>query len=107
MQNSKQISSVIGALIVGAAAGAALGILFAPHKGSKTRKRLTGKATDLVKNLKQQAKDQVKLLQENTEKLEDQASKHIAQTAKNINDGVDAVKTISNVAQAVTNNQHK
>jgi len=38
---------VIGALLVGTAIGAAIGILFAPAKGSETRKMLTGKKEDL------------------------------------------------------------
>ncbi|MBP9689785.1 MAG: YtxH domain-containing protein [Bacteroidia bacterium] len=46
MENSNSVK-VIGALLLGAAIGGGLGILFAPHKGSKTRKRIMSKGSDL------------------------------------------------------------
>jgi gas vesicle protein len=39
------------AVLVGAAAGAALGILFAPEKGSDTRKKIIKKGEDLASSL--------------------------------------------------------
>lgn len=43
--------NVIGALLLGAAIGAALGLLLAPDTGANTRKRLAHKASDLVNDL--------------------------------------------------------
>lgn len=39
--------------MAGAAAGAALGILFAPAKGSETRKELSGKGEELKESIKE------------------------------------------------------
>jgi gas vesicle protein len=44
---SSETKKVIGALLIGTAIGTALGILFAPAKGSETRKMITGKNEDL------------------------------------------------------------
>lgn len=48
---------VVLALVVGAAAGAVLGILFAPAKGSETRKELTGKGEELKESIKEKFND--------------------------------------------------
>ena len=42
-----------GNLILGVAIGASLGILFAPKKGSQTRRELKEKMLDLVSNAKE------------------------------------------------------
>jgi gas vesicle protein len=42
---------ILSALLLGAAAGAVLGLLFAPGKGSDTRKNLQGSAEDLIGKL--------------------------------------------------------
>ncbi len=44
---------VVVALLAGIAAGAALGILFAPAKGSDTRKELSGKGEELKESIKE------------------------------------------------------
>ena len=44
-------SSVL-AIAAGAAVGAALGILFAPEKGSDTRRRISDKTSDLASSVK-------------------------------------------------------
>lgn len=56
MENSSTVK-VIGALLLGAAIGGGLGILFAPSKGSKTRKRLMEKGSDISDALKDKLDD--------------------------------------------------
>jgi gas vesicle protein len=48
MKTDKVVLGILG----GIATGAMLGILFAPEKGSKTRKRILNKGTDYVDGLK-------------------------------------------------------
>lgn len=54
MENSiNNTGKLIGALLVGAAIGGALGILFAPNKGSVTRKKIFSKGEELKETLKE------------------------------------------------------
>ncbi|MGX7668640.1 YtxH domain-containing protein [Flavobacterium pedocola] len=46
-------SNVVLGALGGLAVGAVLGILFAPDKGSNTRKKIAQKGTDLKNNLKE------------------------------------------------------
>ena len=53
--------SGVGKFIAGAAIGAGLGILFAPKKGSETRKKLKLKFEELLNSVKELDKDDVKM----------------------------------------------
>ena len=51
-----KLNNVLG-VVAGVAAGTLLGVLFAPEKGSKTRKRIKSKTSELKENLKNEFDD--------------------------------------------------
>ncbi len=53
MGNSNNNGKLLGAIVLGAAIGGVLGILFAPAKGSDTRKKLVAKGNDLTDSVKE------------------------------------------------------
>ncbi len=60
-------SKIFTGILIGAAAGAVLGILFAPEKGTDTRKKISKKGTDLKDTLKTKINDLVDTIAEQFE----------------------------------------
>ena len=70
MATSKNTVKVVGALVVGALAGAALGVLFAPQKGSKTRGKIAKGAKDMKDKLGKKIKDEVSSFRHQSSEVE-------------------------------------
>jgi len=70
METSGSTGKIFNALLIGALAGAVVGILFAPDKGSRTRRKLMRKAEDLKDDLQERITDEVGALRSKVEELE-------------------------------------
>lgn len=90
MKNDKSI--IIGALLIGAFAGAVLGILFAPDKGDKTREKLMDGSKDLAEDLKKKLTDEADSIRSKFEELEAAAEKKLHDVVNNIKQKADAIK---------------
>jgi len=55
----KDSGKIVTALLAGLAAGAVLGILFAPEKGSETRDKINDSLADLADAIKERAEEQI------------------------------------------------
>jgi gas vesicle protein len=61
-------------VLAGIAAGAVLGILFAPDKGSETRKKLAGKGEDYSDLVKEKVNEFLGSMSEKFEKVKEEVS---------------------------------
>ena len=78
MENENNTGKMLGALLLGAAIGGALGILFAPDKGSETRRKISAKGEDLTDAMKnslntllEEAKEEVELIKNKGKEMMD------------------------------------
>jgi gas vesicle protein len=60
-------------IVVGAAVGAVLGVLFAPAKGSVTRKRITRRGTDYAEDVKEKFNEYIDAITEEYDTIKEGA----------------------------------
>jgi len=82
-------SKVLVALLAGVAAGAALGILFAPERGTETRDKLN----DALKNLGDTIKDRAAEEIDNLSSLKEKIVENIKTTLGTAEEAADQAKT--------------
>lgn len=73
METSNNTGKLIGALLLGVAVGGALGILFAPGKGSETRKKLSEKGDDFTDAMKKKFNDILEQIKKEVDTAKDKA----------------------------------
>lgn len=77
---------VVGSLVAGAVIGATLGILFAPHKGKKTRKNIANSVKNTANRFKQELNEDGQYIKDRAMNLEQIAEEKIKTAATSFKD---------------------
>ena len=77
METSNSTGKIVGALLLGAAIGGAIGVLFAPDKGVRTRKKLMLKGEDIADSMKDKFNDFMDDVKDELEEVKAKATKFL------------------------------
>ncbi len=91
MENSNDTVKVIGSILLGSLVGATIGVLFAPHKGSKTRRRLLNGAQSISDEIKCPINEEVQALRIKADELEIMASEKITGLSTTLKHNADSL----------------
>ncbi len=83
MGNSNNTGKVLGAIFLGAAIGGALGVLFAPDKGTETRKKISKKGNELTGAVKEKFESIVDKFKKEVNEVQQQANDY-AENGKSV-----------------------
>jgi gas vesicle protein len=84
MKTANDAIKIVGFSLLAGIVGAGIGVLFAPHKGSKTRRKLTKGAKEMADNFQDKMKDEAAVLSDKVEELKDQTMFAIDEIIKDI-----------------------
>ncbi|MEO8761311.1 MAG: YtxH domain-containing protein [Bacteroidia bacterium] len=90
---SSNNTKIIGALLLGAAVGVAIGILLAPDKGSETRKKMSEGATDLANDAEEEIKDVIDALKKKITEMENTLSNGLDEAKKMVEEKSNQIKS--------------
>lgn len=92
MKTGKLVLGILGGL----ATGAALGILFAPEKGTKTRKKIMSKGADYADELKDKFESVVEAVTQKYEKILKDGESLFTEEKTKFSDAKKEMKNLSN-----------
>jgi gas vesicle protein len=84
MKTSNNTIKIVGFSLLAGMVGAGIGLLFAPHKGTKTRRRVAERAKDIAEDIQDKIKDEAKVLSNKVEELEDLTLSAIGDIIKDV-----------------------
>ena len=84
-QNSKA-KLVVGSLLIGTVIGATIGVLFAPHKGSKTRKNIANSMNNSAEKFKKEMEEDGMYLKNKAMQFENSLEDKISKAATSFKD---------------------
>ncbi|MCX6286681.1 MAG: YtxH domain-containing protein [Bacteroidetes bacterium] len=85
---------VLLGVLAGVAAGALLGVLFAPSKGSRTRRRITKKGEDYADGLKERYHEFLEEISDKFEKVKEDVSDFAEQAHTRSEEVKEELKTV-------------
>jgi gas vesicle protein len=84
---------VLLSVLAGAAAGALLGVLFAPHKGSVTRKKISRQTGNYADGVKEKINELLEDITEKFEKVKEDVSEFAEQKLHKTEEAIKKAKT--------------